>query len=49
MNNIITTTLRINSILYEKICKEAIKDNRSINSEICFILAKYIESIKWNK
>jgi hypothetical protein len=49
MNNITTTTLRINTILYEKICKEAIKDNRSINAEICFILLKYLESMKWNK
>lgn len=49
MNQTTTTTLRINTILYEKICKEATKDNRSINAEICYILAKYLESIKWNK
>jgi len=42
-----TTTLRIDKILYEKIAKQAIKDNRSINAEICHILKEYLDMIKW--
>lgn len=45
---ITTTTIRIDTVLYENICKQAIKDNRSINQEICFILKQYLEMIKWN-
>ena len=44
----ITTTIRIDEVLYEKIVKQALKEKRSINSQICFILEQYIEMIKWN-
>lgn len=44
----ITTTIRINAILYDKICKEASKQDRSINAQICFILNQYINSLIWN-
>lgn len=44
----ITTTLRIDQVLYDKICKQAYKDNRSINAEICFIIKQYLEMINWN-
>lgn len=43
----ITTTIRINATLYDKICKEAMKQDRSINSQICFILNQYISSLIW--
>lgn len=45
---ITTTTLRIDKVLYDHICQQAIKDNRSINAEICYILKQYLEMIKWN-
>lgn len=38
-----TTTLRISEELYEKIVKQAELDKRSINSEILYILEKYIK------
>lgn len=46
--NTTTTTLRIDTILYEKVVKQALNDNRSINAEICYILKQYLEMIKWN-
>lgn len=46
---ITTTTLRIDTILYEKVSKQAIKDNRSINAEICYILKEYLNMIKWKE
>ena len=45
---ITTTTIRIDTVLYDTICQQAIKDNRSINAEICYILKQYLEMIKWN-
>lgn len=44
----ITTTIRIDEVLYEKIVKVALKEKRSINSQISFILEQYIEMLKWN-
>ena len=44
----ITTTLRIEPILYEKIVKQSDKDNRSINKEINYIIKAYLEMINWN-
>ena len=43
----ITTSLRIDEKLYEKLKKIAKKDKRSINTEILYILEKYIESRIW--
>jgi len=45
----IATTIRLDSILYEKIVKEAEKDKRSINSEIIHIFEEYLKMVKWNK
>lgn len=42
-----TTTIRIDAVLYDAVCQQAIKDNRSINAEICYILKQYLEMIKW--
>ena len=42
------TTLRIDTITYEKIAKLAQKENRSINQQICYILKEYLEMMKWN-
>lgn len=38
-----TTTIRIEEELYEKIVKLAQEDKRSINSEMIYILEKYVE------
>lgn len=38
-----TTTLRIDEELYEEVVKLAQQDKRSINSEILFILQKYVD------
>lgn len=43
-----TTTLRIDTITYEKIAKLAQNENRSINQQICYILKEYLEMMKWN-
>lgn len=43
-----TTTLRISEELYEKIVEIAEKEKRSINSEILYILEKYVEEKKTN-
>lgn len=45
----ITTTLRIQKILYEKIATLANKESRSINQEIIQILKEYLEMKKWQK
>lgn len=42
------TTLRIDTITYERIAKLAIKENRSINQQIFYILKEYLEMLKWN-
>lgn len=44
-----TTTLRIPTILYDKICRIATKENRSINSQIVNILNEYTEFYKYKK
>lgn len=44
----ITTTIRIDEALYEKVCKLALKEKRSINSQIQIIIEQYMEMIKWN-
>lgn len=41
-----TTTLRIDEELYEEVVKLAQQDKRSINSEILFILQKYVDENK---
>lgn len=43
----ITTTLRVDPRLYDYIVKNAEKDKRSINSEILFILQRYVEMTSW--
>lgn len=45
----ITTTLRIDQITYEELMKQAIKEDRSINSEIKFMIKWYLETIRWYK
>lgn len=42
----ITTTLRIEEELYEKIVKIAEEEKRSVNSEIVYILEKFIKEKK---
>lgn len=42
----ITTTLRIDEELYEKIVKIAEEEKRSVNSEIVYILEKFIKEKK---
>ena len=44
-----TTTIRLDTLLYEKIVKLAEKDKRSINQEIIFIFEEYLNIIKWKK
>lgn len=44
----ITTTLRIEPSLYDKIVKQSEKDDRSLNKEICYIIKSYLEMINWN-
>ena len=44
-----TTTIRLDTILYEKIVKLAQKDKRSINQEIIFIFEEYLNMVKWKK
>ncbi len=44
-----TTTVRLDTLLYEKIVKLAEKDKRSINQEIIFIFEEYLNMIKWKK
>lgn len=43
----ITTTIRIDSTLYEKLVKRATKDDRSINSEIKYIIKAYLGMVSW--
>ena len=43
----ITTSLRIDEKLYLKLKKLAKQDKRSINTEILYILEKYIDSRLW--
>lgn len=43
------TTIRIDTVLYEKIVKQAEKDKRSINAEMCYIFEMYLDMIKWTK
>jgi len=45
----ITTTIRIDSRLYEKLVKSANKDKRSINSQINWIIIRYLEMLNWNQ
>lgn len=42
----IQTSIRIDEELYNKIVKMAIKDKRSINAEINYMLEKYINFLK---
>lgn len=42
----IQTSIRIDSELYEKIVKQAIKEKRSINSQLIYIIEKYFKIIK---
>lgn len=42
----ITTTLRIEEELYEKIVKIAEEEKRSVNSEIVYILERFIKEKK---
>lgn len=42
----ITTTLRIEEEIYEKIVKIAEEEKRSVNSEIIYILEKFIKEKK---
>ncbi len=42
----VTTTLRIEDELYEKIVKLAEEEKRSVNSEIIYILEKFIKEKK---
>ena len=42
----ITTTLRIDEEVYELICKLAQEEERSVNSQILYMLKKYIESLE---
>ena len=44
----ITTTLRIEPVLYERIVKQSDKDDRSINKEITYIIKAYLDMISWN-
>lgn len=44
----ITTTIRIDEVLYEKLVKLALKEKRSINSQLCIIIEQYLEMTKWN-
>lgn len=44
----ITTTIRIDEVLYEKLVKLAQKEKRSINSQLVIIIEQYLEMIKWN-
>lgn len=44
----ITTTIRVNPVLYDKIVNQSKIDMRSINTEICFILKQYLDMINWN-
>lgn len=44
-----TTTVRLDTLLYEKIVKLAEKDKRSINQEIIFIFEEYLNMVKWKK
>ena len=43
----ITTTIRIKPYLYDMLEKQSIKDVRSINKEICYIIEQYLEMIQW--
>lgn len=45
----ITTTVRIEQVLYENLVKQAEKEDRSINQEIKFMIKQYLEMIKWYK
>lgn len=38
----IQTSLRINNSLYQRIAKQSKKDRRSINSEIIYIIERYL-------
>lgn len=44
----ISTTIRIEPTLYDKIVKKSVEDDRSINSEIKHILKAYLDMINWN-
>lgn len=46
MKNIISTLIRIDEEIYEEIKEIAIKENRSINKQIEYILKKYLEEKK---
>lgn len=43
----ITTTIRIDKTLYEKLVKRAERDDRSINSQIKYIIKAYLGMISW--
>lgn len=45
----ISTTLRIDSDLYEKISRIAYLEKRSINSQIIIIFKEYLNMYKWTK
>lgn len=46
MKNIISTLIRIDEEIYEEIKEIDIKENRSINKQIEYILKKYLEEKK---
>lgn len=45
----ITTTLRIDEETYTQLTRMAIEDERSINSEILYIIKKYLEQNNQSK
>lgn len=46
MKDILSFTLRIDKNIHEKLLEHAEKDKRSLNSEILYIIEKYIEEQK---
>lgn len=48
MNDILAFTLRIDKKLQQKLLELAEKDKRSLNSEILYIIEKYIEEQQKN-
>lgn len=43
----ITTTIRVDKELYDKLVKRASKEDRSINSQIKYIIKAYLGMISW--
>ena len=43
----ITTTIRVDEVMYETLTKKANEEHRSINKEIIYIIERYLDITTW--